>query len=69
MATTAPSCISGSTLRYVSMVSEIFAWPSFSCTTLGYVPLDRSSVANVWRRSWKRIRGGPARCSSGLKER
>jgi hypothetical protein len=45
------------------------ACPSISETTLGLTSFESSSVAQVWRRSWKRIGGRPAFFRSGLKER
>jgi hypothetical protein len=35
------------------------ACPSISETILGFTSLPSSSVAQVWRRSWKRIGGSP----------
>jgi hypothetical protein len=43
--------------------------PSISETILGFTLRERSSVAQVCLRSWKRISGSPARLSSSLKER
>jgi hypothetical protein len=63
------SCMFGSTWEYVSRVIAIVAWPSISETILGLTFLARSSVAQVWRRSWKRIRGSWALLSSGAKDR
>ena len=40
--------------------------PSISDTIFGFTLRVRSSVAHVWRRSWKRISGSPARFRSGL---
>ena len=39
MALTAFSCMSGSTWEQMSIVMEMFACPSISCTILGCVPL------------------------------
>jgi hypothetical protein len=47
---------------------EMFACPSISCTILGCVPLDSSSVAQVCLRSWNLIRGRLVRFRSGLNE-
>jgi len=46
MALTAFSCMSGSTWAHVSIVMEMFACPSISCTILECVPLDSRSVAH-----------------------
>jgi hypothetical protein len=43
--------------------------PSIAEATLGLTSLLRSSVAQVWQRSWKRIGGRPAFFRSVLKER
>lgn len=48
-------------------MSVIVACPSISLTTLGWTPRESNSVAPVWRRSWKRIAGNPARRSAALK--
>jgi hypothetical protein len=45
------------------------ACPRSSCTNLGCTPRPSSSVAQVCRRSWKRISGRPAFLSNGLKDR
>jgi hypothetical protein len=66
MALTAFSCMSGSTWEYVSIVMEMFACPSISCTILGCVPLDSRSVAHVCLRSWNLIRGKSVRFRSGV---
>jgi hypothetical protein len=47
----------------------IVAYPSSSWTSLGWVPCESSKMAQVWRRSWKQMSGGPACLSKGLKER
>ncbi len=41
-------------------------WPSISEATSGFTLRVSSSVAQVCRRSWKRISGSPARFRSGL---
>jgi hypothetical protein len=66
MALTAFSCMSGSMWEYVSIVMEMFACPSISCTILGCVPLDSRSVAHVCLRSWNLIRGKSVRFRSGV---
>ena len=53
----------------MSSVMLTEACPNISETTLGLMFLPSSSVAQVWRRSWKRIGRSPARLSRGLKER
>ena len=45
------------------------ACPSISETILGLTFLDRSSVAQVCRRSWKRMGSNPAFSRSGAKDR
>src|SRR5215211_7806656 len=45
------------------------AWPRSSCTSFGCTPRPRSRVAQVCRRSWKRISGRPALLRRGLKDR
>lgn len=45
------------------------AWPSISLTAFGLTPRLSSSVAAVWRKSWKRTSGSLARAREGLKER
>ena len=60
------SRMSGSTWEYVSSVMAIVACPSISETIFGFTLRVRSSVAQVCRRSWKRISGRPACFSSGL---
>jgi hypothetical protein len=42
---------------YVFIVNEIWEWPRTSITTRGDTPCARSSVAQLWRRSWNRRRG------------
>ena len=41
-------------------------WPSISETILGLTFLPRSSVAQVYRRSWKCVCGGPVCFRSGV---
>lgn len=53
----------------MSRVMLMEACPSISETTLGLTALESSKVAQVWRRSWKRIGLSPALFRSGLKER
>ena len=43
------------------IVKAGWAWPRRSLTTLMGTPAATSSDAWVWRRSWKRMRGRPAR--------
>lgn len=43
--------------------------PGISETTLALTSLISSSVAQVWRISWKRMVGSPAFSSSGAKKR
>src|SRR6266487_5293427 len=45
----------------MSRVIATVAWPSRSLMTLGCTPAWRARVAWVWRRSWRRILGSPAR--------
>jgi hypothetical protein len=47
----------------------MLAWPRSSWTYFGWTLRPRSSVAHVWRRSWKRMRGRLARFSSAAKDR
>ena len=54
------------------MVMAMVAWPSMiSETIFGFTFRDSSSVAHVWRRSWKRTPWpeSPARVKSRAKER
>ena len=53
----------------MSRVTLMEEWPSISETTLALTSLESSSVAQVWRRSWKRIWGRLAFASSGLEKR
>jgi hypothetical protein len=46
----------------------MLACPGISETTLALALLISSSVAQVWRRSWKRMLGSPAFSSSGAKK-
>ncbi len=66
IAAAAWSRIFGSTWEYVSRVMAMVEWPSISETILGFTFLASSRVAQVCRRSWKRISWSPARFSSGL---
>jgi hypothetical protein len=59
----------GQDVRVDVQVMLIEECPSISETTLAFTSRPSSSVAHVWRRSWKRISGSPARFRSGLKER
>ena len=43
------------------MVKAMLAWPSRSLTTLTGTPALMSRVPWVWRRSWRRMTGTPAR--------
>ncbi len=57
----AASLIPGSTWEYVSSVMEMFLCPRNSCTHFGRTPLERSTVAHVYRRSCIRtVSGSPA---------
>ena len=51
----------GMAWEYVLSVRAMSAWPSRSETTLGWTPAASARLAWVCRRSWKRIRGRPAR--------
>lgn len=53
----------------MSSVTFMEECPSISETTLALMSFESSSVAQVWRRSWKRIGGRPAFFKSSLKER
>lgn len=53
----------------MSSVTFMEECPSISETTLALMSFESSSVAQVWRRSWKRIGDRPAFFKSGLKER
>jgi hypothetical protein len=44
-------------------------WPKSSWTYFGCLPAMRGIVAQVWRRSWKRMRGSSALFRRGLKWR
>jgi len=46
----------------------MWAWPKSSRPYLGCTPSFNSSVAAVYRRSWKRFLGSPARYKCGLKD-
>src|SRR5215207_630504 len=48
---------------------EMVAWPKSSWTNFEWTPFLSSKVAQVCRRSWKRLLGSPARSRRGLKER
>jgi hypothetical protein len=53
----------------MSRVTLMEKCPSISERTLGLTSFESSSVAQVWRRSWKRIGGRRDFVGSGLKER
>src|SRR5918912_1200298 len=49
----------------MSIVIAMVAWPRSSWTNFGWTFFDRSSVAHVCLRSWKRMWGRPARFKHG----
>jgi hypothetical protein len=52
----------------VSRVIAMLACPSISETTFALTIFESMRVAQVWRRSWKRISGSPVRLRRGLNE-
>ena len=46
------------------MVIDVWAWPMLSERDLRLAPVERPSVVYVWRWSWMRIIGTPARFAS-----
>lgn len=61
--------VAGSTCEYVPGMKDIEGRPSISDTILGLTLWDRSSMAQVCRRSWKRISGSAEHLKSRAKER
>jgi hypothetical protein len=59
----------GSTEMYVSAVSTMLEWPSWSCTVRRSTPAASASVAAPCRRSCSRTGGSPAPAASFLKVR
>jgi hypothetical protein len=57
----------GRTGEYVSVVRTTLAWPRCSLTIFGFTPALNKSVAQVWRRSLRRISGRSDLFNSGLK--
>lgn len=57
----ASACMPGITCWYTAIVKAGEAWPNRSDTTFTGCPCFNKSDAWVWRRSWNRMTGTPAR--------